>query len=850
MFKVETFYNPHRFYEQLQFQNGDLHVTGSESLSFFLKEQIKRKGQDPKGRVNEVKVYSFQKLLTALFPRWHSPLTNLYLASRIRQYLGEKYPVDHKASRLDMHKLVNSLRYLVDLHLPKLESPPAYSYEQEVIIDLYQILRDDEVIQDYLQTREKLSRSELAHRLGMRTVNKIYLYQIYHFDPARILFLHLCRLRGLEVIFRIPYHKDWPEVYKGWEQLYQVVTRSQVGQWQMVECSKVKQGLTFAQYLEGRFAGKNIGDLDGKVKFYTFQQPVDFKSYFQEKQHQEIFMAPVHELLNQGFRDVILSQSRKQDDLKQSPLGRFFLALFKCEREQGKIWMTYDTYVELCTSGLIHCQGTNGTKAISLLVDLEPYMNGVKSLDEITERLSTLLSLQEVSHLFDEQGKQNAGRDRIKQYMSNPFRAFPYVHPQRYPITIKQLLALTKELEKTLHDLLPSHEAIPVSQYLNRIDEKLAKMEQHREESWITPLRQRFQEYLALPWELYKEELYELLSLILQDGDHDETEKHWIHSLEQVDGLTLRNRSIHLTGLSFNHFPHRPIPLEEETYLNHTWLKTVILSHYPKEKAALFLHCLLCDYASRQGMTTFSIFHLYYAVAFAQDSLVLSWIKDWEPDDDLSPYLQVLSELYQSPIKGWQKAEEELSFPEPELKTDAPLQLNRLEGALPLLYWTDYDLCARKFYYTALLQQQPLYFSDFHQRLVFAVIGKSLSQVGEGHQGVEQTLFPLFPQWPAALKRNLIDTEYHGELRDYHQFQNISYPKIMLRLQRLRSRLSKRKKVTLAFWKETQKDKEWLKEFGREAVQGEGIKAEPGSHCRMCPHLLICSEGAFAVDDE
>ena len=44
--------------------------------------------------------------------------------------------------------------------------------------------------------------------------------------------------------------------------------------------------------------------------------------------------------------------------------------------------------------------------------------------------------------------------------------------------------------------------------------------------------------------------------------------------------------------------------------------------------------------------------------------------------------------------------------------------------------WRDLDFCPKKFLYSNILKPNPIYFSDFHQRLAFSSIATLLSDQG------------------------------------------------------------------------------------------------------------------------
>jgi len=173
-----------------------------------------------------------------------------------------------------------------------------------------------------------------------------------------------------------------------------------------------------------------------------------------------------------------------------------------------------------------------------------------------------------------------------------------------------------------------------------------------------------------------------------------------------------------------------------------------------------------------------------------------------------------------------------------------PLQAN-----FPALAWLHLDFCPRKFFYSNVLRPHPFYESDFHQRIVFPVIGSLLVQQANGWEDVRRFLFPLFPQWPDALKENLIRTSRARDIREYLQFQNVSYPKAMDGIQKLRGRyaLGVNFKVKNAYNQGVMKEREWLKEFNDNALVDD-IKPSPVHHCGMCPHQLLCKEGEYVID--
>ena len=116
-----------------------------------------------------------------------------------------------------------------------------------------------------------------------------------------------------------------------------------------------------------------------------------------------------------------------------------------------------------------------------------------------------------------------------------------------------------------------------------------------------------------------------------------------------------------------------------------------------------------------------------------------------------------------------------------------------------------------------------------------------------GMGNVEDYLFPLFPQWPITTKKNMLKTSYKRDIRISMKHQNISFPKNLADIQILRSKylVTKRYKIRNAYRRSNINPDRLFKEFSEEI---ENEKSEKGMHCSMCPHVLICLKGEFAID--
>ena len=110
--------------------------------------------------------------------------------------------------------------------------------------------------------------------------------------------------------------------------------------------------------------------------------------------------------------------------------------------------MDFNLYRELITSGWIEYKEWNGVRLSEYLLKNEDYFNGVKTIDEIIERINSLKDLEEINEIFEEQVKLRIKKDKQKRFLSNPFRAFGYNNPEEYNITFNYMLMVTTKLKK------------------------------------------------------------------------------------------------------------------------------------------------------------------------------------------------------------------------------------------------------------------------------------------------------------------------------------------------------------------------------------------------------------------
>ncbi|MCM3491167.1 hypothetical protein M3689_17850 [Alkalihalophilus marmarensis] len=840
MFQIEAYEDMSLLFEG-ELEKDALHLAGDGAQAQYLKEEKK------------VYVSTNEQLMSYLFSTWQHTFMDLKLKSEIKQRI-----IQHTEENSNLRKqflsqskeLMIALRFLADLDGVKLYEQEHDEEETRLFRLIMNDLLDLAEVQDYTETRLNLSIMDVLGAFSVRdqtSVNGIiYVYMQDFIDLSRMKFYYLLTKLGFKLTFRIPFNSMYPNLHSGWKEVYQAVSPTGFASRTMVKGINATKGKAFAQKIEGIKPDKSV---ESGISLTYYDHPNELKreliTHPLQKKQREMVAADA-----EGLSELILDQ--EELFLLSTKVGRFLKYLLKCKHIANDIELSYSTFCELITSGWL---GEQGVAAYSLLIDLESYIGRVSTLSEIEDRLFQLIELQELSSDFEKEARDAIGRSRVKRYLSNPFRVLPLVHRHRYECTPKQLVDLHSKLKKMLNDLLlPENEFIKVNDYIARLQAIYSESNMKINDE----VKARFEERCLHPieqedWKFPMEEIILLLAARFapdknkrnnEDYDDDATAKR-IQSIGNAGSKSMISSHLHITQLSAQKFPR--VPLHLPVYLDYTWLKQSIKHSQTDSQATENIHSLLVDFHSRRSARAFDVYALYSALAFRLGEVTFSWIDQTAEHDSPSVYYQFLEECYGEAVQPNVENDIELDWPEEiELEKKSPSQL--LDD-VPALYWLDVDYCGRKFFYNAILSNQPVYESDFHQQLVFGIIGSLLSQQGEGRNQVEEVLFPLFPQWTSTQKANLIDTEFNYPLRNNHAtYENIQYPKALEKLQNLRGQ-SRRKAYKKSFRNETlnttSATKTWLKK-----VNAYDVAADSGDHCKMCPHIYRCSEGRFAVQDD
>lgn len=824
-FPVITYASLTDYLSQVQSGKDELHVFTTNSLSQQIRER------------SHLFCDGFEGLYQKLFLGFFNVQTQIFLQSQCRKriingaFVHQEYLLDR------LPAIVDAFYFLADLGVHEL----SYSFEdrrKNEITTLINYILQEPLYEEYTRLKANYQQNDIARILrGTTELNKIIFYEIDSINFRRMNLIHWLKAKGFQIEFRIPYQPEYKNLYRFWENVYKVITRKSIETALNYSLGDAAGGQRLGCFYENKGAeGKERQD----IEIYEFETPYDFSFYAENTEDRLVAVNP---------EEILPLVENSKTPLYEDEIGSFIYFIQFCRIEDEKIYLSFETLSELITSSWIHTKNVEGRKTLSLLIDLQEYMSGVQTIDDIKMRLGRLLDLETVSQSFDRENSEDAGRNRMKRYILNPFRTFSFLNQDRYQVTINQLLELVELTEKICRYLiLERNETINVNEYFKRweniYDKQIEETDKNRQ--WKQIMTKKYPDH----WEFATEELLQLLYLNISAVTEKEKKIKPLSAVQEIILEREQSGSLHLTNMTQMNFPESRFASIPD-FFTYTELKELIQS-VPHNKP--FLHSLWVDYTMVQSFEELGMYRLYTLLRDYRGPIQISWIKNLQEDGYRNMILDILADLYcEGDIRIYDAEQQPMLFqnePEAYEENESHDAVKQIEGKIPDLFWLDHDFCSKKFFLTAIIEQQQVYETDFHHRLLFSKIGRLFSFSKEERLEFRRLIFPLFPHWTDTLKENLIDTEISYQFRKYKTFENISYPKEMNGLHLLRSvnRENRRTKARNRYRKDRGfNDEELLKQFS-ENISDLHVKAEPGNHCKMCPHLSSCVEGMYSID--
>ncbi|MCD2348243.1 hypothetical protein [Clostridium guangxiense] len=886
MYKVETHNNSREYFSNLKIENDALYITANDSLEHMIIERT-HLSEEKQWRVIDI-----ENFINDIYPSWTNTINRIKLKAQLRMSLTEiknrwankKTLREIKFLEENLSLLLSDLIFLVEAGVRKLDYKPQglklqlikeifndfinREYFKEVSVEVLNIKSFSnigrKISNSFIAARSKYNKNKggiLSRKINQDGCNikRVYFYNLNFLDLKRYMIAQMLKLSGYEVIFRIPYFNNLKVVNKSWNMIYNNKSIFNIAINNKYSTS-VKENLRYLDFLEKN----NLSEFENeKVTVINYSQVCDFQKH-------------VNNNIIVTFCKDSLQSCMKRNNLNirnhcyQSTLGRFIFNLYNCEVENNIVKLNFNTFREMITSGWVQYKDWNGIRLSSFLMDNEEYFSGVSTIDEIIDRIDKIKDIEEVSDIFEGQVKNRIKNDKTKGFLSNPFRAFSYANLEKYNITANYMLELSLRLKRfILKEFETENELIDVKSHLenmvilfrNKYIVNLYNSGDELQKRIVRKIYWVINNPDIFGKKFYREELSELFNSYLVLSKYQKQEQDF--SIDQLEGVVLRDnlfypnkKKLCVSDLSYKAYQEYTEKYKEMgKILSMDELKIIFKENLKGWHREVVLQGIYLQEQSRESFESYIKFALANLFINFNKEIEFSWIEGLRTNDSKSILLKQIEALYGS--VGYAKQsldyndvvnEDEIEYLE---KYSYDKKLIKSEGRkLPEVAYRDLDFCEEKFLFSSILEEYPIYYSDFHHKLVFsALISMLKNSIENAYSNIYNYIFKLFPQWEDVVKKNILDCEYSRKnLKEYRYFDGINYPKNIYALYLLKSKyiVTEKSKIRNKYNKGEFDGKKYYDKFVDEYLDGNVFNS--GFHCMMCPHCYICGRGDFVIE--
>lgn len=890
MYKVETHNNSRNYFENLIIEKDSIYISANNSISNMIAE-VSNVSEKDKWRLLDIENFT-----NYLYPKWNDSVNRIKLKGILRLFLlnmkNEEYDEETikeiqflednleflfsdfillfecGVRNLKINSTVIKYELLKKLYKKFITDDYFIECSKEIISNEYLLNIKTIMINNYVKKFKKIDETksinlEKAIKQEQFKIKKIYFYNLNTIDVKRYLLINNLKSAGYEVIFRIPYFQNLNVINKCWDMIYNNNNVFNIYK-NNIYCNSIKENINYLNFLEGHRL--SINDKE-EIVTKNYREVNDFLNDVKDN------------VIVTFFKDSLKScMKRNKLNLKnhcfQTSIGRFIYYLYKCEVDNGTVKLDFNIFRELITSGWIGYKEWNGNRLAAFLVDNEEYFSGVKTIDEIIDRILKIKDADEVQAIFEEQSKNRIKKDKTKAFLSNPLKAFGYLNLEKYNITANYMYVVSLKLKKfILKEFDKSNNILDINEHLESM-RLLFKNNMYFIEMWRKGIDQeksvlkRIYYILSSPnffgEKLHKQEVSELFFKYLYLGSNSEEQQKSNYSIDQLEGIVLRNKpfankeqkKICLSDLSYMAYEEH---IEEYRIigkvLSDEEIQEVLKESLTENDKQIALQGFYFKQKSRLAIESYIKFSIANLLINFDGKIEFSWIEGLRKNDNKSIVLKQIESIYKNNINIKQQLEKDDLLDEKEIKLFETYsydekRIMKDRRKLPEVAFRDLDFCDQKFLYSSIIQDYPIYYSDFHNKLVFtSLISILKNNIEDWYVNICKYIFPIFPQWEEVIKKNILDCEYaRSNIKQYKYFDGINYPKSIDSLYLLKSTygVNENTKIRNRYNKEEYNGDNYYNEFIKDYLKDD--YSSSGKHCMMCPHCYICKRGEFVID--
>ena len=784
MYKVETHNNSRNYFKNLKIEENAIYITSNTSIANMIKELT---NIDIKECWRILDIENFSNII---YPNWNNTINKVRLKAQLRLILfdlkenindnRELGELKYLEENIDI--LFSDFVFLINGGVKSLDSRPK-NIKEKLLFEIFNKFTKNKLFNELSEEvlkYENFSNVELIMqkhyiekvnkdnniKLNKRKIEKIYFYNINYIDLNRYMIINMLNIVGYELIFRIPYFKNLNVVNKNWDMIYKDFSIFDL------RISKeyslpIKSNIKYIEYLEGNYINDHQQE---KVKIKNYREISDFIKDTKE----DIIITFYKDSLGSCIKR---SELNIQNHCYQSRIGSFIFNLFRCKKKDNTVKMDFNTYIEMITSGWVSYKNWNGIRLSAFLVENEEYFSGVSTIDEIIERIEKIKDIEEIGNIFEEQNKIRIKKDNKKAFLSNPFRAFGYVNLEKYKITANYMLMVTMRLKAFILKIFEkSDEILDVKQTLEYMtylfrNEYIVNIYNNgngKNKKIVRKIYGILENPNLFGEKIHKNDFGELFNIYLFLNDNEEKRERDF-SIDQLEGVILRDKLLKsvkklcVADLSYKAFEKYLEKYKiEGKILSMEELKVLLRENLYGKSRQIVLDGLELQEKSKASFEHYIKFAIANLLINYNGNVEFSWIEGLRKEDNKSILLKQIESIYgnieyvkqyldfNDYIRDDEIIEEwEYNYDKKEIK-------NNLKS-LPEVDFRNLDFCGNKFLYSSIIEDYPIYYSDFHHRMLFSVLISMLkNNIEKGYYNLYNFFLPLFPQWEEVLKKKYI----------------------------------------------------------------------------------------------
>lgn len=832
-FKVETHDNSREYFRDIILEENALYITANTSLRDMLVEENSYFNKD------KFYVQDYEKFIGSLFNfkvdlLFQNTLKRSLIAegNALIKTLNSEEATELKDGLEQVEELYKTLETIMIFGLGEIKGEENLSLSEIVFIKLYNRLLGEKnwkaVYEDYSSLGSFSNVEEKIEGFKGPRIRKIYFYNFTDISISRYIVFQMLRFAGYEIEFKAPFFKGLKDTNTWFNKLYGedfiISSNSDQSYEDMIKSCK------YIAFVEGQKLPK-VDKYNIELRSYsTF---AEFKKDSSKSSKVISF--------DKDKIDLCLSKTKKiESHCYNTSVGRFIKELFQCELVEGTIKISFDTYFNMLTSGWIETIDKNGIDTREFLAGNRALFCDCSTLEQINVRIDELVTFTQKISVIDKLAEEKVGKNQVKKFLSNPFKAVSYLNMDHYHITASELHELSTRLGAVIHKLLENLEGyINYDTFMGALKSLYAgnhyfKAMPNRNKLWYMKKIQLAFSYKIKEEVLPLNELKELMNILLKNENTD-LEHEISQSIDQMEGLIYgKQNTLFVTDLSFKAQSEYILKKNKEN----RFIKLDFIRKISKGNE-LVLSGIRLEKLSNTVVVDYLKFTIVNSLIHFKGNFKLSFIKDLRDYDSEGLLFSEMKSLYGVKDDSCDFSEFEELSPK-EALPDLDLSKYSIKHSnIPDSAYVDLDFCSLKFLYSSIVNPYPIYNSEDQQTLLLSTLVSIMKNSLENSDfNIKKFIFPLFPQIHEDIKENILVRNYETQnIREYKTFENISYPKVMDYLYILggrdRDNGVENQKAFNGFLKEYEKSFD---------LDQEGL------HCIRCPHSLICRKGMFEID--